>query len=287
MKQVAFISGKGGTGKTVLSGALSAIPKKQVIADCDVDAANLHLLLHPALLERHAFTGGNKAVIDPGACLACGICRDECPYDAITPDFRVNTLRCNGCGLCSHLCPVKAIRMEPQHAGEWYRSETKYGPFVHARLGVGEANSGKLVYHIKQVAKRIGREQGVDYLLVDGPPGIGCPLIATIAGADLAVIVTEPTLSAIHDLERVVAVTGHFRVKTGVVINKYDLNPDHARYIESACEDHGMAMIGKLPFSEAVEQSVLQGVPVIECPRNSIARIIKDIWRAITILSQR
>jgi len=287
MKQVVFISGKGGTGKTVLSGALSAIPKKQVIADCDVDASNLHLLLQPALLEQHAFTGGNKAVIDPGVCLACDICRNECPYDAITPDFRVNTLRCDGCGLCSHLCPVRAIRMEPQQAGEWYRSETKYGPFVHAQLGVGAENSGKLVYYIKQVAKRIAREQVVDYLLVDGPPGIGCPLIATIAGADLAVIVTEPTLPAIHDLERVSAVTGHFQVETGVVINKFDLNADHTRSIESACEGHGMAMMGKIPFSEAVEQSVLQGIPILEYSRNSMTRIITDIWRAITLLSRR
>ncbi len=282
MKQVAFISGKGGTGKTVLSGALSAIPKNQVLADCDVDAANLHLLLHPEQQQQYLFTGGKKPVIDPEICIECGICREECRYEAIDPAYRVNTLRCEGCGLCSHLCPVEAIRMEPQQVGEWYRSETRYGPFVHARLGVGEENSGKLASHIKQIAKQIAREQGADYLLVDGPPGIGCPLIATIAGIDLAVIVTEPTLSAIHDLERVLAVTRHFRVHTGVVINKYDLNKECTHRVESFCAEHELQILGKLPFSEEVEHSVIQGIPLIEYSRNSLREDLQDIWRTIS-----
>jgi len=282
MRQVAFISGKGGTGKTVLSGALSAIPKKQVIADCDVDAANLHLLLHPERSEQYPFAGGNKPVIDPGICIKCGICREECRYEAITPEFRVNTLRCEGCGLCSHLCPVEAVRMEPQQVGEWYRSETRYGPFVHARLGVGQENSGKLTSHIKQTAKQIAGEQGADYLLVDGPPGIGCPLIATIAGIDLAVIVTEPTLSAIHDLERVSGVTHHFRVHTGVIINKYDLNEELTHHIESFSAEHGIQILGKLPFSEEVEHSVIQGIPLIEYSRNSFTDDLQDIWHKIS-----
>ncbi len=287
MKQVAFISGKGGTGKTVLSGALSAIPKKQVIADCDVDAANLHLLLHPAWKEQHPFTGGKKAVIDPEICIDCDICRDECRYEAITSDFRVNSLRCEGCGLCSHLCPVEAIKMVPQQVGEWYRSETRYGPFVHARLGVGEENSGKLASHIKQVAKQIARELGADYLLVDGPPGIGCPLIATIAGINLAVIVTEPTLSAIHDLERVSGVTDHFQVRTGVVINKYDLNEELTRRIESFCTEHGLQLLGKLPFSREVEDSVVQGIPLIEYSQNSLRENLQDIWWKISASEKR
>jgi len=277
MKQIVFISGKGGTGKTVVTGALAALMSNQIIADCDVDAANLHLLLDPVVREQHPFIGGKLAVIDTGLCIECDECIDYCRYGAIRGDYTVDSLHCEGCGLCSHICPSDAIEMVPQEVGEWYLSETGYGTFVHARLGIGAENSGKMVAKIREVARELGSHQGSDYVLIDGPPGIGCPVIAAISGTDMAVVVTEPTCAGIHDFGRIVEVAEHFRVPVQVLINKYDLNMELTRKIENLCQENRIEVAGTLPYSKSVAEAMRQGVPMTEYSDDGIVTALREI----------
>lgn len=211
MKEVVVLSGKGGTGKTSIVGSLAAIAQSKVLADCDVDAADLHLLLQPVTQQKHEFWSGQVAFIDEEKCTQCGLCQDVCHFDAIN-DFNVDSISCEGCGFCFHICPDEAIMMRENLSGHWFISETKYGPLVHARLGIAQENSGKLVALVRQQAKQIAEKQGFNYIISDGPPGIGCPVISSLSGANLALLVTEPTLSGIHDLERVIGVCHHFGV---------------------------------------------------------------------------
>lgn len=284
MKQIIFISGKGGTGKTVLTASVASLPKSQVIADCDVDAANLHLLLKPVIRETHRFISGKEAIIDRDVCRECSECISLCRYEAISPDFFIHSHKCEGCGLCSRICPEHAISMQEKVAGEWYISETGFGEFVHARLGIGADNSGKLVSKIKQKSKSLARDNKSDYLIIDGPPGIACPLIAAVSGVNLAVIVTEPTKSGIHDLERVLGITNHFRVDTGILINKSDLNPDYADKIVSLAEMNQIPIIGKIPYLPEVFEAVSQGeLPISD---NGIFELlIHKAWGNITSLT--
>ena len=231
MKQIVVISGKGGTGKTVLTASFASLAGNKVMVDCDVDAADLHLLLKPEIKERYEFRSGVTARIDKDICQECGECLSVCRFEAISEDYIVDPVSCEGCSVCSHVCPAGAVIMEENIAGEWYISETKYGPLVHAKLGIAEENSGKLVAKVREVAKEIAERDKRDFVIIDGPPGIGCPVIAALTGVDLAVIVTEPTLSGIHDMERVVQVAKHFGVPTKVCINKYDINEDEASSI--------------------------------------------------------
>jgi len=212
MKEVVILSGKGGTGKTSLAACFAVLSEDSVICDCDVDAADLHLLLSPLETEKHEFRSGQTACIDPERCTVCGLCQDECRFDAIH-DFVVDPSHCEGCGFCSHICPEGAISMQENLAGHWFVSRTRQGPMVHARLGIAEENSGKLVTAVRNEARRIAQEQSLEYIITDGPPGIGCPVISSLSGAKLALIVTEPTLSGMHDMERVIGVSQHFQVR--------------------------------------------------------------------------
>jgi len=280
MKEVVVLSGKGGTGKTIIVGSLAALAERKVLADCDVDAADLHLLLSPSEKQKDEFWSGEVANIDGDRCNECGLCQELCRFNAIK-DFRVDAVSCEGCGFCSHICPTKAITMNENMSGYWFISDTRYGPLVHARLGIAQENSGKLVAVVRQQAKQIGEEQGLDYIICDGPPGIGCPVISSLSGAGLALLVTEPTLAGMHDLERVLGVCRHFGVPATVCINKYDLNKENARQIESQCLSQGVEVVGRVPFDNVVTESIVQGVPVVEYSNGNVTREIERMWRTL------
>lgn len=286
MKQIVIISGKGGTGKTVLTASLASLAKNKVMVDCDVDAADLHLLLHPVVKERHEFRSGQTASIDKARCVECGKCIEMCRFDAIGKDFTVDPIACEGCGFCSRVCEYEAIAMEENISGEWFISDTQYGPFVHARLGIAEDNSGKLVSRIRQAAKEIAEKEKKSYIVIDGPPGIGCPVIASIADTDLAVVVTEPTVSGIHDMLRIIDTTGHFQIPVKVVINKYDLNPENAQKISDICESRNIEIVGRIPFSAEVPRSLVQAVPFVEYAKDEVAGEIISVWNKIECLIQ-
>ncbi len=287
MREIVVLSGKGGTGKTSVVGALAALAERKVLADCDVDAADLHLLLSPLERVRNEFWSGQVACIDPDRCNKCGLCQDLCRFNAIR-DFRVEEVSCEGCGLCHHVCPTEAITMKENMAGHWFISDTGYGPLVHARLGIAQENSGKLVAVVRQQAKKVAEEQALDYIISDGPPGIGCPVISSLSGAALALLVTEPTLSGMHDLERVLGVCQHFGIPATVCINKYDLNEDNSRQIESQCLSQGVVVVGKVPFDNVVTESIVHGVPIVEYTNGRITREIVRMWQHLsTALARR
>jgi len=279
MKQITVISGKGGTGKTILTACFAALAERKVLVDCDVDAADLHLLLSPVNSKRHEFKSSQVADIENGRCTRCGLCIDLCRFDAIGPDFAVDPISCEGCGLCSRVCPVDAVTMLERLSGEWFISDTKYGPFVHARLGIAEANSGKLVSLIRQTAKEMAENNKMDYVIIDGPPGIGCPVIASLANVDMALVITEPTVAGIHDLSRIIDLTLHFRIPAGVVINKFDLNPAKSEEVENLCGSSGVEILGKIPFSEDVPRSLVKGIPFVEFSGGHAADEIRSIWK--------
>jgi MinD superfamily P-loop ATPase len=282
MKQIVVISGKGGTGKTVLSACFASLSRNAVLADVDVDASNLHLLLHPEIQERHIFKSGQKARIDAEKCSGCGLCLPTCRFDALVENSNrkvgVNLLSCEGCAVCFHVCPVQAVTMEIPTSGEWYVSKTKYGPFVHARLGIAEENSGKLVTEVRKKAREIAEKEGRDLLIMDGSPGIGCPVIASLAGTDLALVVTEPTPSGSHDMERIIELTRHFKIAAACCINKYDLNHDNSDGIERWCRAQSIPVLGKIAFDPAVTESVVRSVPYVEYASNSSADEIRRMW---------
>jgi MinD superfamily P-loop ATPase len=281
MKQIVVISGKGGTGKTVITGAFAALAKNKVMADCDVDAADLHLLLAPDIKERHDFRSGLSAFIDKTKCTQCGKCRDICRFDAITDDFVVDPVACEGCAFCSYICPVDAIKMEENLAGEWYISDTRFGPMVHAKLGIAEENSGKLVSLVRKQAKELAEKNNCDWVIVDGAPGVGCPVIASLSGIDCAVVVTEPTLSGLHDALRVIEVTKHFNVPSKLVINKYDLNTDMSDKIEKHCRENGIELIGRVRFDKSVVKAMVEGKTIMEYENSSVKDEIQEIWGKI------
>jgi len=281
MKEVVILSGKGGTGKTSIVGSFAAIAENKVLADCDVDAADLHLLLSPSIKKENEFWSGQVAFIDEEKCTQCGLCQDVCRFDAIK-DFKVDPISCEGCGFCSHVCPVEAITMNECKAGEWFISNTKYGPLVNARLGIAQENSGKLVALVRQHAKELAENGGLDYIISDGPPGIGCPVISSLSGANLALLITEPTLSGIHDLERVLGVCHHFGIPALVCINKYDLNEDNTRQIENYCLKLGVEVAAKIPFDNIVTEAMVKGLSVVEYSDGRVAQEIKSLWHKVT-----
>jgi len=281
MKEVVVLSGKGGTGKTTIVGSLAALADNKVLADCDVDAADLHLLLSPSEKQKNEFWSGQIAQIDAGKCTQCGLCQDLCRFHAIH-NFRVDPVSCEGCGFCSRICPDNAIAMKDNMSGHWFVSDTRFGPMVHARLGVAQENSGKLVATVRQQAKKIAENEGRNLIISDGPPGIGCPVISSLSGASLALLVAEPTLSGMHDLDRILDVCRHFGVQAMVCINKYDLNEKNTAQIESQCLGRGIAIGGKIPFDTVVTESIVLGVPVVEHSAGRVAQEIKALWRALS-----
>ena len=285
MKQLVILSGKGGTGKTTVAAGLVDLASQSqsvVAADADVDAANLELVLSPTLEETNDFIGGRVAVIDPDVCIACGRCAEVCRFEAVLPGdtYRVDSLACEGCAACFYQCPVNAISMEAQKAGLWFVSQTRFGPLFHAHLIAGQENSGKLVTLVKQMARLRAVDTNADLLLVDGPPGIGCPAIAAVAGADLALIVTEPTVSGAHDMARILETTAHFQVPAKVIINKADLSPARAYDIADYCTTHDVPLLGLLPFDDSVPTSMVQGQPVTVTD-GPVAYALRDIWTTL------
>lgn len=281
MKQILITSGKGGTGKTVMTASFASLAKHKVLCDCDVDAADLHLLMKPTIRERHQFVGNRVASLDVEKCTGCGVCRSACRFDAISSDYRIDQLSCEGCGLCSHICPEGAITMEEHTCGEWYLSDTVYGTMVHARLGIAEENSGKLVSVTRQAARQYAEKKGYAIVLIDGPPGIGCPVIASLSGVDLALIVTEPTLSGIHDFERIYDVANHFSIPTACVVNKFDINYEHTKEIEKWCRQRDIKVAGNVPFEEQIVEAVVHGIPPVEYSNNPATGEIKKVWKWI------
>jgi MinD superfamily P-loop ATPase len=280
MKEVVVLSGKGGTGKTSIVGSLAALAKSKVLADCDVDAADLHLLLQPVVREKHDFQSGQTAVVDMDKCVQCGLCQEVCRFKAIR-DFQVNPISCEGCGFCARVCPSGAITMQENIAGQCFTSDTRYGTLVHARLGIAQENSGKLVALVRQKAKVLAEKQNTAYIISDGPPGIGCPVISSLSGASLALLVTEPTLSAIHDLERVLAVCRHFDVPALVCINKYDINEKNTRRIENYCLTQRTDVISRISYDNVFTDAMVRGLPVIEYSDGQVSRQINLLWQNI------
>lgn len=285
MKQLVILSGKGGTGKTTVTAALAHLAARNchvVLADADVDAANLGLLLHPVTQETHDFTGGKIAVIDPDACSACGRCAEVCRFGAVRPGdaYAVNAIACEGCAVCAYECPAGAIAMQPQHAGQWFVAATPYGPLYHADLFAGQENSGKLVTLVKQMARLRAFDDNADLLLIDGPPGIGCPVIAALSGADLALIIAEPTVAGAHDLERILDLAAHFRVPAAVLINKSDLSLAQAEAIAVYCAAQGIPLVGRLPYDPAVTEALVRGEPVT-ATGGPVADALREAWEIV------
>lgn len=288
MKQLVILSGKGGTGKTSVAAALAHLASEEmpiVLADADVDAANLELVLAPTKLEEHEFMGGQVAVIDPQLCRLCGRCYEVCRFDAILPGedtYRVDAVACEGCASCVYQCPEEAIHVEEQQAGLWFRSDTRFGPLFHAHLFAAQENSGKLVTLVKQHGRLLALDEGRELLIVDGPPGIGCPVISANAGADLALLVTEPTVSGVHDLERILGTVNHFRVPALVLINKADVNPTQAAAIEAYCRAQGIELVGRLPYDNVVTEAMVQGRPVTAYqPEGAMASALRSVWARV------
>lgn len=292
MKELVVISGKGGTGKTSIVASFAALAKNKVLADCDVDAPDLHLILQPRIRHREPFSGGKKARIEPELCTACGICEEVCRFDAVIHQpgegeddsdvFTIDPIACEGCGVCAYFCPEDAIPFEEVVNGEWFVSETRHGPMVHARLGIAEENSGKLVSVVRQQARDVAKEKQLPLVIIDGSPGIGCPVIASVTGADLVLIVTEPTLSGLHDLERVGELTSHFGIPTMVCINKYDLNGEMTGRIEAAARARGMKVLGRLRYDVAVTKAQVVGKAAVEDNASAVADEIRALWKRVS-----
>lgn len=291
MKELVIVSGKGGTGKTSVVGCFAALAENKVLADCDVDAADLHLILKPKIISEEDFSGGSVARIEAEKCAACGKCEEVCRFGAISCDgpgnegvgktYRIDAIACEGCGVCARVCPTEAVIFEPAVNGQWYVSETRCGPMVHAKLGIAQENSGKLVSLIRSQARKIAEERGLDLIIIDGSPGIGCPVIASITGADMVLVVTEPTLAGKHDLERVAELTRHFGIKTQVCINKWDLNKEISAEIEAESKERGFEVVGRISYDRAVTEAQIKGKSVVEYSSNGIAEEIRELWEKV------
>ena len=282
MKELIVISGKGGTGKTSLVAAFASLAQGTILCDADVDAADLHLIMNPTIQEAHDFQSGHTAVIDQDRCTQCGTCTEMCRWNAISDDFIIDAIECEGCGVCVHFCPEQAIMFPVNTSGQWFISETRYGPMVHARLGIAEENSGKLVTLVRQQARQKAEIKGLGMILTDGPPGVGCPVIASIGGATAVLIVTEPTVSGQHDMQRVHQLALHFRVPAMICINKADLNPEKSMEIEQYAAFQNLTFLGRIPFDVNMTQSMVQGQTIFEYQTVSEATAsVRHIWQQV------
>jgi MinD superfamily P-loop ATPase len=289
VKEIVVLSGKGGTGKTSLVACLAALADGKVLADCDVDAADLHLVLAPRVLSREQFRGGKQARIVPDRCAACGECALYCRFDAVRFDgpasdvvektYRVDPIACEGCGVCVHVCPALAIELAPVVSGEWYVSETRHGPLVHARLRPAGENSGKLVTIVRTRARAIAEERSLDLVIADGAPGIGCPVIASVAGASMVLGVAEATLSGKHDLERLAGLTDHFGTPMLVCVNKADLNGEVTTAIDRWCKARGIPVVGRIPYDHRFTEAQVQGKSLVELGDGATARAVRTVWQ--------
>ena len=291
MNELVVISGKGGTGKTSIVATFAALAANKVLADCDVDAADLHLILQPRIQHSKSFIAGHKAVIRPADCTGCGECLTRCRFNAVQRQnndadtigpFTIDPVACQGCGVCVHFCAARAIDFPDDNCGDWFISETRHGPMVHAKLGIAADNSGKLVYLVRTEARKIAEQDNLDLIIVDGPPGIACPVIASITGASLLLIVTEPTLSGIHDLQRVAQLARSLDVAVLVCVNKADINPEMTDKIEHICHQNKLALAGSIPYDQTVTAAQLAGVSIIEhAPSSPAAQATHRLWQKI------
>jgi len=283
IKEVIVVSGKGGTGKTSVAGSLACLMTNRVAADCDVDAANLHMILNPVVIEEKEFIGGKKATIDPSRCTSCGTCRDICRFQAISAEYVVDHRSCEGCGACYFLCPANAIDFPSSLAGSCYICKDKYSnPYVYAELLPGEENSGKLVAMVRNEARAIAEKNGIPLVVIDGPPGIGCPVISSMTGTHVALVVTEPTISGLHDLERIIELAHFFKCKTGVIVNKSDINPDFCSQIEEYCTTEGITFLGAIPYDPNITEAQIQGTTILDkAPDSHASAVIRTIHKKL------
>ncbi len=288
MKQITVISGKGGTGKTTLAAAFASLAENAVIADCDVDAADMHLILKPRVLIKEDYYGLEVARIDSELCIECGKCREFCRYGAVTENLEVDPYSCEGCAVCTIVCSKGAVSMGKRISGQFFSSETRFGPLAHARLGIWEEASGKLVSAVRSNAKKLAEQYCKDLIIIDSPPGTGCSTIAAITGTDLVLVVNEPTVSGIHDMKRVLELATHFQIPAVVCINKYDINEENTRLIEKFCTELGIPVLGRLPYDDIATKAMLQEQTVIEYAKNSehaneneFANQVREIWAKV------
>jgi len=279
VKQITVLSGKGGTGKTSLVGSLAALTKKTVMTDCDVDAPDLHLLLKPEILQTQELKASRVAVMDEEKCIQCGKCEELCRFNAIEK-LVIDPILCEGCGVCAYVCPVEAIELRERISGYAFISRTKYGPMSHARLNPGEENSGKLVSLVRQNAKQVAETENCELIINDGPPGIGCPIIAAVGGVDIGLIVVEPSLSGIHDMERALGLLIHFKIPSLVCVNKYDINEENTDRIVEFCRSNGVEVVGKIPFDPLVTEAMVAGKSIVEySPKSRVSEAIAEMWK--------
>jgi len=281
MKQLTVVSGKGGTGKTTIAAAFASLAKNAVFADCDVDAADLHLILDPATKETIEFSGMKLAKKDDEKCTSCGECLEHCRFGAIDENYNIINERCEGCGVCEFVCPTDAIELVERKSGVAYKSVTRFGPMAHAVLNTAEEASGKLVNLVRNHARLMAHENNKDLIIIDGPPGIGCPVISAITGVDLVLLVTEPTLSGIHDMDRILGVTRHFNIPAVVCINKFDINPENANKIEEFCDNENLSVVGKLPYDNVSTAAMIEGKTLIEYSNGTLATKVGEMWNNI------
>ncbi len=281
MKEITVLSGKGGTGKTTVTASLGVLAKNVVLTDCDVDAPDIHMLLKPEILETQEFSASKVATIDEETCVHCGKCEEHCRFDAIQKQV-VDPILCEGCGVCVYVCPVAAIKIEKRISGHAFISKTKYGLMSHALLNPGEENSGKLATLVRQNAKKIAEKENCELIINDGPPGIGCPVIASLGGVTLGLVVVEPTLSGIHDMERALGLLNHFKIPAVVCVNKYDINEENTARIIKFCESNSIEVVGNIPFDSIVTEAMIAGQPILEySPKCAVSEGIVETWKQI------
>ena len=288
MKEIVIISGKGGTGKTSLTASFAILADNPVLCDTDVDAADLHLLIQPEIRTTAVFSGGHLAIINEDKCTACGLCQKLCRFDAISADLQIDPVNCEGCGVCVDLCPENAIDFPLQKSGDWFISDTRVGPMVHARLGIAEENSGKLVSLIRREARQIAEQNGHQLILTDGPPGIGCPVIASITNSEAVVIIVEPTVSGFHDIQRVTELTNHFGIHSMLCVNRFDINIGMTEQIETFASSNNCTVLPRIPFDPDFTKAMVAGKTLIEYASTSpTSKRIQMVWKNIVAESTK